>query len=75
MEWSTESLQCPFRSLQVLQVVALSDDVPEIDELYTVMLLDPSDIGRLATNDTMATILIAANQDPSGVIEIIPTNK
>ena len=56
-------------------MVALSDDVPEIDELYTVTLLDPSDIGRLATNDTMATILITANQDPSGVIEIIPTNK
>ena len=46
------------------------DTIPELNETYTITLLPPTALGRLATNDAMATITILANQDPYGVLEI-----
>ena len=46
------------------------DTIPELNETYTITLLPPTTLGRLATIDTIATITILANQDPYGVLEI-----
>ena len=46
------------------------DTIPELNETYTITLLPPPTLGRLATIDTIATITILANQDPYGVLEI-----
>lgn len=48
------------------------DNQPEIAEFFTVVLLDPTDLGRLSDNFTEAAIEILPNQDPQGVLEITP---
>ena len=60
----------PHTHTQIIQVEAIMDTVPELNETYTITLLPPTALGRLATNDAMATITILANQDPYGVLEI-----
>ena len=60
---------------EILQLEALMDAIPEQDEVFMVTLLPPPTLGRLATTNTVATITILANQDPSGVLEIFPSNK
>ena len=55
---------------QVIQIEALMDDLPEIDEAFFVSLLAPPTFGRLSETATIATIVIQANQNPFGVIEL-----
>ena len=60
----------PHTHTQIIQVEAIMDTIPELNETYTITLLPPTTLGRLATIDTIATITILANQDPYGVLEI-----
>lgn len=46
------------------------DDLPEADETFFVTLLAPPSLGRLSGTATVATIIIQANQDPFGVLEL-----
>ena len=46
------------------------DDLPETDETFFVSLLTPPTLGRLSETATIATIIIQANQNPFGVIEL-----
>lgn len=48
------------------------DESFELAEVFLVRLLEPTDLGRLATNFTEATIEILPNQDPQGVLQIAP---
>lgn len=48
------------------------DNIPELAEVFSVVLLEPTDLGRLSTNATVATIVILPNQDPQGVLQIAP---
>lgn len=65
----------PFFPSQILQLEAVMDTIPETDETYNISLLPPTSLGRLATTGTVGTITILANQDPNGVLEILPINK
>ena len=55
---------------QVIQIEALIDDVPEMDETFFVSLLPPTSLGRLSETATIATIIIQANQNPFGVVDL-----
>ena len=46
------------------------DDIPETDETFFVTLLAPPLLGRLSETNTIATIIIQANQNPFGVFEL-----
>ena len=46
------------------------DDLPEMDETFFVSLLSPTSLGRLSGTATIATIIIQANQNPFGVVEL-----
>lgn len=46
------------------------DDVPETDETFFVSLLAPPTLGRLSETATIATVVIQANQNPFGVLEL-----
>ena len=46
------------------------DDIPETDETFFVTLLAPPLLGRLSESATIATIIIQANQNPFGVVEL-----
>ena len=46
------------------------DDIPETDETFFVSLLAPPRLGRLSETATIATIIIQANQNPFGVVEL-----
>lgn len=50
------------------------DSIPEIAEVFTVVLLEPTNLGSLSGNFTEATVGILPNQDPQGVLEIAPVN-
>ena len=50
------------------------DDTPELAEVFSVILLEPTGLGRLSTNNTVATIEILPNQDPQGVLQIAPVS-
>lgn len=50
------------------------DNIPELAEIFRVVLLEPTNLGRLASNFTEATVGVLPNQDPQGVLEIAPTN-
>lgn len=50
------------------------DNIPELAEFFLVVLLDPTDLGRLAINSTGAVIEILPNQDPQGVLQITPVS-
>ena len=56
--------------LQVIQIEALMDDLPETDETFFVSLLAPPTLGRLSEVATIATVIIQANQNPFGVVEL-----
>lgn len=55
---------------QVIQIEALMDNLPETDETFFVTLLAPPTLGRLSEVATTATVIIQANQNPFGVIEL-----
>ena len=46
------------------------DNLPETDETFFVTLLAPPTLGRLSEVATTATVIIQANQNPFGVIEL-----
>ena len=46
------------------------DDLPEMDETFFVLLLSPTSLGRLSETATIATIIIQANQNPFGVVDL-----
>lgn len=56
--------------LQVVQLTALPDDVPELNETYYVQLTEVTGGGRLASDNTVANVTILANQNPYGVFEL-----
>lgn len=60
--------------MQIIQLEAVMDSIPELAELFTVVLLEPTNLGRLSSNSTEATVGILPNQDPQGVLEIAPVN-
>lgn len=47
------------------------DNIPELAEYFSVILLDPTDLGRLSSNFTVAQIEILPNQDPHGIVQLI----
>ena len=55
---------------QIIQLEALQDSIPELDETFSITLLPPIEFGRLANNNTVATVTIESNQDPYGVFEL-----
>ena len=50
------------------------DSTPELSEVFLVRLLEPTGLGRLAQNQTFATIEILPNQDPQGVLQLAPVD-
>ena len=58
--------------MQIIQLEAVMDDSPEVAEVLLVTLLPPTGLGRLASNQTQATVEILPNQDPQGVLQIAP---
>jgi hypothetical protein len=48
------------------------DNIPEVAEEFSLTLLEPTNLGRLSTNSTVARIEILSNQDPQGVLQIYP---
>ena len=56
---------------QIIQLEALQDPFPELDETYSIRLLPPIEFGRLASSNTVATVTIESNQDPYGVFELL----
>ena len=60
---------------QILQITAVRDDIPELDETYTVTLLDPDIFGDLSNVNATASITILANQNPYGFLEIFPIDR
>ena len=55
----------------MLELTALLDNIPELNETYYVLLTEVIDGGRLASLDTVANVTILANQNPYGVFELI----
>lgn len=55
----------------MLELTALLDDIPELNETYYVQLTEVIGGGRLASSNTTANITILANQNPYGVFELI----
>lgn len=49
---------------------AVRDSIPELAETFTITLLPPTELGRLATANTTATVVVESNQDPYGVFEL-----
>ena len=56
---------------QMIELTALADDIPELNETYYVQLTEVIGGGRLTPFDTTANITILANQNPYGVFELI----
>lgn len=50
------------------------DSLPEIAEYFSVVLLDPTELGRLSSNHTVSSVEILPNQDPQGVIQMAPVS-
>ena len=46
------------------------DSLPELAEYFSVILLDPTELGRLSNIFTMSAVEILPNQDPHGVLQI-----
>lgn len=55
----------------MLELTALSDDIPELNETYYVQLTEVIGGGQLAPFDTIVNVTILANQNPYGVFELI----
>lgn len=55
----------------MLELTALPDGVPELNETYEIQLTEVIGGGRLASSDTVADVTILANQNPYGVFELI----
>lgn len=55
----------------MLELTALLDDIPELNETYYVQLTEVIGDGRLASDNTTANVTILANQNPYGVFELI----
>lgn len=51
------------------------DNIPELDETYTISLLDPDTIGDLSNLNHAANVTISANQNPHGLLEIFPEDR
>lgn len=62
-------------SLQILQITAVMDDIPELNETYTITLLDPDALGDLSDTNSSALITILANQNPHGLLELFPIDR
>lgn len=56
--------------MQIITLEAVMDNTPEVAEVFFVTLLEPTNLGRLSTDFTQATIEILPNQDPQGVLQI-----
>ena len=56
-------------------MTAVRDDTPELDETYTVFLLDPDTIGDLSDINHSANVTVLANQNPHGLLEIFPVDR
>ena len=50
------------------------DSNPELSEIFFVVLLEPTNLGRLSANQTVATVEILPNQDPQGVLQLAPVD-
>ena len=48
------------------------DSDPELAENFTVSLRMPTGTASLAVSDTVATIEVLANQEPQGVLSLVP---
>lgn len=59
-----------FCLLQVIQIEAVTDTVPELAECFSVTILPSNSLGRLSDNNTVARIKVAANHDPHGVFQL-----
>ena len=55
----------------MLELTALMDDIPELNETYYVQLTEVIGGGRLDSLNTIANVTILANQNPYGVFELI----
>lgn len=60
--------------MQVVQIEAVADSIPELAELFSVNLLPPTNLGLLSDSNTMATLEVTANQDPQGVFQLTPVS-
>lgn len=56
-------------------MTAVRDDIPELDETYTVSLLDPDAFGDLSDINPLANVTVLANQNPNGLLEIFPVDR
>lgn len=61
--------------MQIIEVTAVRDDIPELDETYTVSLLDPDAFGDLSDINPSANVTVLANQNPNGLLEIFPVDR
>lgn len=50
------------------------DSLPEVAEYFSVILFDPTELGRLSSNFTVSLVEILPNQDPHGIVQIVPVN-
>ncbi|XP_070543508.1 adhesion G-protein coupled receptor V1-like isoform X2 [Ptychodera flava] len=58
-----------------IEIQILSDAIPELDEIFTVELTNPSN-GRLGeTSNLVATVTVAANDDPYGSFVFSPMSR
>ena len=64
-----------YNSAQIIEVTAVRDDIPELDETYTVSLLDPDTFGDVSDINPSANVTILANQNPYGLLEIYPADR
>ena len=62
-------------SAQIIEVTAVRDDIPELDETYTISLLDPDIFGDVSDINPSANVTILANQNPHGLLEIFPVDR
>lgn len=51
------------------------DDIPELDETYSISLMDPDTLGDLSDVNSSALITILANQNPHGLLELFPVDR
>jgi len=55
----------------MLELTAVSDGIPELNETYSVQLTEVTGGGRLDESDTIADITILPNENPYGVFELM----
>lgn len=58
--------------MQILELRAQPDELPELDRRYRVTLFDPQQGATLASNQTTCKIVIRENDSPFGYFRVYP---